>query len=161
MKFHRIAIVKSKKNNATSDSLCKCLIKSLKRRGFLSNQIFVFKVFDTEDLPRAVQTLARVEKPAPFTSIIAIGFLVKSISQSNISAPDFLKSSIMKIGLDFDVHVKSIILIVDSIPIKKSYWSKLVTSTTRSIQTSNELIKNLEVLMICNKPTSCYSTHKS
>ena len=143
MEFQRIAIVHSKKQKNLSQAICKCLIKSLQRKGFTLNQIFVYKVFDIEDLPRAVKTLARVEKPAPFTSIIAIGVIVKPISRGKISAQNFLKSSLMKISLDFDVHVKDSILTVDSVPNKKSCWNKLVTDTTKSIQTSTEIIKSL------------------
>lgn len=143
MEFQRIAIVQSKKYKNASESICKCLLKSLKRRGFTLNQIYVFKVTEIEDIPRAVKTLARVEKPAPFTSIIAIGVLVKSVSCGNRSKADFLNSSIMKTGLDFDVHVKNSILIVDKVPNKKCSWNKLVNNTTKSIKTSNELINSL------------------
>ena len=143
MEFQRIAIVQSKKYKNASESFCKCLLKSLKRKGFTLNQIYVFKVSELEDIPRAVKTLARVEKPAAFTSIIAIGVLVKSLNCGNRSKADFLNYSIMKIGLDFDVHVKNSILMVDKVPNKKSFWNKLVSNTTRSVQTSNELMNSL------------------
>lgn len=143
MEFQRIAIVQSKKYKDASESICKCLIKSLKQRGFTLNQIFIFKVFDIEDLPLAVKTLAKVEKPAPFTSIIAVGVLVKPASRGKISVQNFLKSSLMKISLNFDIHIRDGIVTVDSVPSKKSCWKKLANNTTKSIQTSNELIKSL------------------
>jgi 6,7-dimethyl-8-ribityllumazine synthase len=143
MEFQRIAIVQSRKHKSASRYFYKFLLKSLKRKGFTLNQIHVFKVSELEDIPRAVKILAQVEKPAPFTSIIAIGVLVKPLSCSNRSKIDFLDSSIMKIGLDFDVHVKNSILIVEKIQHKKNFWNKLANNTTKLVQTSNELINSL------------------
>ena len=143
MEFQRIAIVQSKKYKDTSESLCKCLQKNLKRRGFSQNQICVFKVSDVEDIPRAIHTLARVGKPAPFSSIIAIGVLLSPANCVNTSVQDFINSSIMNIGLDFDVHVKNSIFVADSLTHKKRRWSKLINNTAKSVQTSTELMADL------------------
>jgi 6,7-dimethyl-8-ribityllumazine synthase len=143
MKFQRIAIVQSIKYKDTSESLCKCLQKNLKRRGFSQNQIYVFKVCEIEDIPRAIHTLARVGKPAPFSSIIAIGVLLVPANCVNTYVPDFINSSIMKIGLDFDVHIKNSILVASSLPNKKRRWGKLIKKTAKSVQASTELMSTL------------------
>ena len=112
----KIGIVQARFNEDITNALATACIAELKAMGVLEDHISLVHVPGALEVPMALQALAQIEDPEPFSALIALGCIIRGETYHFELVANESGAGVTKVGLDYHVPIANAILTVEDLP---------------------------------------------
>ena len=112
----KIGIVQARFNDDITNALASACIAELKTMGVLEDNISLVHVPGALEVPMALQALAQIEDPEPFSALIALGCIIRGETYHFELVANESGAGVTKVGLDYHVPIANAILTVENLP---------------------------------------------
>jgi 6,7-dimethyl-8-ribityllumazine synthase len=112
----KIGIVQARFNDNITNALASACIAELKAMGVLEDNISLVHVPGALEVPMALQALAQIEDPEPFSALIALGCIIRGETYHFELVANESGAGVTKVGLDYHVPIANAILTVENLP---------------------------------------------
>lgn len=112
----KIGIVQARFNDDITNALASACIAELKAMGVLEDHISLVHVPGALEVPMALQALAQIEDPEPFSALIALGCIIRGETYHFELVANESGAGVTKVGLDYHVPIANAILTVENLP---------------------------------------------
>jgi 6,7-dimethyl-8-ribityllumazine synthase len=112
----KIGIVQARFNDDITNALASACIAELKAMGVLEDNISLVHVPGALEVPMALQALAQIEDPEPFSALIALGCIIRGETYHFELVANESGAGVTKVGLDYHVPIANAILTVENLP---------------------------------------------
>ena len=112
----KIGIVQARFNDDITNALASACIAELKTMGVLEDNISLVHVPGALEVPMALQALAQIEDPEPFSALIALGCIIRGETYHFELVANESGAGVTKVSLDYHVPIANAILTVEDLP---------------------------------------------
>jgi 6,7-dimethyl-8-ribityllumazine synthase len=112
----KIGIVQARFNEDITNALATACIGELKTMGVLEDNISLVHVPGALEVPMALQALAQIEDPEPYSALIALGCIIRGETYHFELVANESGAGITKVGLDYHVPIANAILTTEDLP---------------------------------------------
>ncbi len=112
----KIGIVQARFNDDITNALASACIAELKAMGVREDNISLVHVPGALEVPMALQALAQIEDPEPFSALIALGCIIRGETYHFELVANESGAGVTKVGLDYHVPIANAILTVEDLP---------------------------------------------
>ena len=112
----KIGIVQARFNDDITNALASACIAELKTMGVLEDNISLVHVPGALEVPMALQALAQIEDPEPFSALIALGCIIRGETYHFELVANESGAGVTKVSLDYHVPIANAILTVENLP---------------------------------------------
>ena len=112
----KIGIVQARFNDDITNALASACIAELKTMGVREDNISLVHVPGALEVPMALQALAQIEDPEPFSALIALGCIIRGETYHFELVANESGAGVTKVGLDYHVPIANAILTVENLP---------------------------------------------
>ena len=112
----KIGIVQARFNDDITNALASACIAELKAMGVREDNISLVHVPGALEVPMALQALAQIEDPEPFSALIALGCIIRGETYHFELVANESGAGVTKVGLDYHVPIANAILTVENLP---------------------------------------------
>ena len=112
----KIGIVQARFNDDITNALASACIAELKTMGVLEDNISLVHVPGALEVPMALQALAQIEDPEPFSALIALGCIIRGETYHFELVAHESGAGVTKVSLDYHVPIANAILTVENLP---------------------------------------------
>ena len=112
----KIGIVQARFNDDITNALASACIAELKAMGVLEDNISLVHVPGALEVPMALQALAQIEDPEPFSALIALGCIIRGETYHFELVANESGAGVTKVSLDYHVPIANAILTVENLP---------------------------------------------
>ena len=112
----KIGIVQARFNDDITNALASACIAELKTMGVLEDNISLVHVPGALEVPMALQALAQIDDPEPFSALIALGCIIRGETYHFELVANESGAGVTKVGLDYHVPIANAILTVENLP---------------------------------------------
>ena len=111
----KIGIVQARFNEDITNALAAACIAELKAMGVSDNNITHVHVPGALEVPLALQALAQIEDPAPFSALIALGCIIRGETYHFELVANESGSGVTRVGMDYHVPIANAILTTENL----------------------------------------------
>ena len=111
----KIGIVQARFNEDITNALANACIAELKAMGVSDNNITHVHVPGALEVPLALQALAQIEDPAPFSALIALGCIIRGETYHFELVANESGSGVTRVGMDYHVPIANAILTTENL----------------------------------------------
>jgi 6,7-dimethyl-8-ribityllumazine synthase len=112
----KIGIVQARFNDDITNALASACIAELNAMGVREDNISLVHVPGALEVPMALQALAQIEDPEPFSALIALGCIIRGETYHFELVANESGAGVTKVGLDYHVPIANAILTVEDLP---------------------------------------------
>ena len=112
----KIGIVQARFNDDITNALASACIAELKAMGVREDNISLVHVPGALEVPMALQALAQIEDPEPFSALIALGCIIRGETYHFELVANESGAGVTKVSLDYHVPIANAILTVENLP---------------------------------------------
>ena len=111
----RIGIVQARFNDGITGALAQACLKELAAMGVTEDRITHVYVPGALEVPLALQSLAQIEEPEPFSALIALGCIIRGETYHFELVANESGAGVTRVGLDYHIPVANAILTVENV----------------------------------------------
>jgi len=111
-----IGIVQARFNDDITNALATACLAELQRMGVREDNIRLVHVPGALEVPLALQALAQIEDPEPFSALIALGCIIRGETYHFELVANESGAGVTKVSLDYHVPIANAILTVENLP---------------------------------------------
>jgi 6,7-dimethyl-8-ribityllumazine synthase len=110
----KIGIVQARFNDDITHALATACITELKAMGVADDRITHVYVPGALEVPLALQALAQIEDPEPFSALIALGCIIRGETYHFELVANESGAAVTRVGLDYQIPIANAILTVEN-----------------------------------------------
>ena len=110
----KIGIVQARFNDGITNALASACIAELKTMGVLEDNISLVHVPGALEVPMALQALAQIEDPEPFSALIALGCIIRGETYHFELVANESGAGVSRVGLDHGIPIANAILTTEN-----------------------------------------------
>ena len=111
----RIGIVQARFNDGITNALAQSCLDELTALGVPADRITHVYVPGALEVPLALQSLAQIEEPEPFSALIALGCIIRGETYHFELVANESGAGVTRVGLDYHIPVANAILTVENV----------------------------------------------
>ena len=111
----KIGIVQARFNEDITNALASACIAELKAMGVSEQNISHVYVPGALEVPLALQAMAQIEDPAPFSALIALGCIIRGETYHFELVANESGAGVTRVGMDYHVPIANAILTTENL----------------------------------------------
>ena len=111
----RIGIVQARFNDGITAALAQACLQELAALGVREDRITHVYVPGALEVPLALQSLAQIEEPEPFSALIALGCIIRGETYHFELVANESGAGVTRVGLDYHIPIANAILTVENV----------------------------------------------
>ena len=111
----RIGIVQARFNQGITQALADACVNELHAMGVSADRITHVHVPGALEVPLALQSLAQIEEPEPFSALIALGCIIRGETYHFELVANESGGGITRVGLDYHIPIANAILTTENV----------------------------------------------
>ena len=111
----KIGIVQARFNEDITNALASACIAELKAMGVSDQNISHVYVPGALEVPLALQAMAQIEDPAPFSALIALGCIIRGETYHFELVANESGAGVTRVGMDYHVPIANAILTTENL----------------------------------------------
>ena len=111
----RIGIVQARFNQGITQALADACVNELHAMGVSADRITHVHVPGALEVPLALQSLAQIEAPEPFSALIALGCIIRGETYHFELVANESGGGITRVGLDYHIPIANAILTTENV----------------------------------------------
>ena len=111
----RIGIVQASFNDGITGELARACLQELAALGVSQDRITHVYVPGALEVPLALQSLAQIEEPEPFSALIALGCIIRGEAYHFELVANESGAGVTRVGLDYHIPIANAILTVENV----------------------------------------------
>jgi 6,7-dimethyl-8-ribityllumazine synthase len=111
----KIGIVQARFNEDITNALATACIAELQAMGVLEDNISLVHVPGALEVPMALQALAQIEDPEPFSALIALGCIIRGETYHFELVANESGAGVSRVSLDYNLPIANAILTTENL----------------------------------------------
>jgi 6,7-dimethyl-8-ribityllumazine synthase len=112
----KIGIVQARFNADITNALQQACVAELKTMGITEDNITLVEVPGALEVPLALQALAQIEDPQPYSALIALGCIIRGETYHFELVANESGAGVTRVGLDYHIPIANAILTTEDMP---------------------------------------------
>ncbi len=112
----KIGIVQARFNEDITNALAAACLAELKSMGVADDNITHVYVPGALEVPLALQALAQIEEPEPFSALIALGCIIRGETYHFELVANESGAGVTRVGMDYHLSIANAILTTEDLP---------------------------------------------
>jgi 6,7-dimethyl-8-ribityllumazine synthase len=112
----KVGIVQARFNDDITNALKDACVAELKAMGVSEDNITLVNVPGALEVPLALQALAQIEDPEPYSALIALGCIIRGETYHFELVANESGAGVTRVGLDYHIPIANAILTTEDLP---------------------------------------------